>query len=72
MRPSNAAPNKAPVAKETRCGRADSRCLEGSARKRPAARTESTPETRVERVIQKRVVKGGDASTANADEFSQA
>jgi hypothetical protein len=47
------------VAKETRWGSAASRERAGNARKVPAARTESTPETVVARMIQKRVVKAG-------------
>src|SRR5262245_59807618 len=54
---SNAAPNKAPVAKLTRCGSAASRCRPGKARNRPAASTESTPDTSVLRMIQARVFK---------------
>ena len=57
MRPRSAAPNKAPVAKETMCGTRDSRCFDGSARNNPAARQDSTPDAMVATMIQRRVFK---------------
>src|SRR5689334_16030683 len=61
--PSKAAPNKAPVAKLTRCGNAASRCFPGKARNEPAASTESTPESSVPRTIQARVFKAAQILT---------